>query len=104
MVLLGGANRTVARKELMRLGRKNLENIHGVSMSAYSFIETYTEWLGMNRKERADILGPEAERADIIIAGLSPIVFLIEYLQTPEIVFSESGVREGVLYSMLKRE
>ena len=43
-------------------------------------------------------------RADIIIAGLSPIMFLIEYLQTPEIIFSESGVREGVLYSMLKRE
>ncbi|MBD9204609.1 MAG: exopolyphosphatase [Lactobacillus ruminis] len=104
LVLLGGANRTVARKELMRLGRKDLENIHGVSMSAYSFIETYTEWLGMDRKERADILGPEAERADIIIAGLSPIMFLIEYLQTPEIIFSESGVREGVLYSMLKRE
>ena len=58
----------------------------------------------MDCKERADILGPEAERADIIIAGLSPIMFLIEYLQTPEIIFSESGVREGVLYSMLKRK
>lgn len=104
LVLLGGASRTVARKELMRLGRTDLEHIHGISMSSYSFLETYTEWLGMTCRERADVLGPEASRADIIIAGLTPIALLVEYLQIPEIQFSESGVREGVIYSMLKRQ
>ena len=53
--------------------------------------------------QRKAVLGSEAPRADIIIGGLTPVAFLLEYLQIPEIIFSESGVREGVLYSMLQK-
>ena len=67
------------------------------------FLETYTDWLGKDVMQRKAILGSEAPRADIIIGGLTPVAFLLEYLQIPEIIFSESGVREGVLYSMLQK-
>lgn len=102
LVLLGGANRTVARQELLRLGREDLDQIHGLKMSTYMFLETYLDWLGKDVAQRKAVLGPEAQRADIIIGGLTPIAFLLEYLQIPEVIFSESGVREGVLYSMLQ--
>ena len=103
LVLLGGASRTIARKEMARLGKLDKMQFHGMKMSAYSFIQTYIEWLGMDKTARQQALGPEKDRADIIISGLTPIALLIEYLQIPEIIFSESGVREGVIYSMIRK-
>lgn len=35
LVLLGGANRTVARQELLRSGKDELDQIHGLKLSAY---------------------------------------------------------------------
>jgi len=101
LVLLGGANRTVARTEMMRRGQKNLDEFHGVKMSARSFLNIYTDWLGLNYKQRQARLGVEADRADIILGGLTPIAQLIQQLDIPQLIFSESGVREGILYSMV---
>ncbi len=101
LVLLGGANRTVARTEMMRRGQKNLDEFHGVKMSARSFLNIYTDWLGLNFSQRRERLGIEADRADIILGGLTPIAQLIQQLDIPELIFSESGVREGILYSMV---
>lgn len=101
LVLLGGANRTVARTEMQRRGAKNLDDFHGVKMSARSFLNIYTDWLGLDRREREQRLGIDAERADIILGGLTPIALLIQQLEIPEIIFSESGVREGILYTSI---
>ncbi|KRM64078.1 exopolyphosphatase [Ligilactobacillus agilis DSM 20509] len=101
LVLLGGANRTVARTEMMRRGQKNLDEFHGVKMSARSFLNIYTDWLGLDFSQRQERLEVEADRADIILGGLTPIAQLIQQLDIPELIFSESGVREGILYSMV---
>ena len=101
LVLLGGANRTVARTEMMCRGQKNLDEFHGVKMSARSFLNIYTDWLGLDFSQRQERLGVEADRADIILGGLTPIAQLIQQLDIPELIFSESGVREGILYSMV---
>lgn len=101
LVLLGGANRTVARTEMMRRGQKNLDEFHGVKMSARSFLNIYTDWLGLDFSQRQERLGVEADRADIILGGLTPIAQLIQQLDISELIFSESGVREGILYSMV---
>lgn len=101
LVLLGGANRTVARTEMMRRGQKKLDEFHGVKMSARSFLNIYTDWLGLDFSQRQERLGVEADRADIILGGLTPIAQLIQQLDISELIFSESGVREGILYSMV---
>lgn len=103
LVLLGGANRVVARVEMKRRGQE-LEDFHGIRMSARSFLNIYTEWLGLNQAERATKLGVDGERADIILGGLTPIAQLISQLAIPELIFSESGVREGLLASSLTEE
>ena len=101
LVLLGGANRTVDRTEMMKKKKKNLDEFHGVKMSARSFLNIYTDWLGLDFSQRQERLGVEADRADIILGGLTPIAQLIQQLDIPELIFSESGVREGILYSMV---
>ena len=66
LVLLGGANRTVARQELLRSGKDEFKQIHGLKLSTYMFLETYTDWLGKDVMQRKAVLGSEAPRADII--------------------------------------
>ncbi len=61
LVLLGGANRTVARQELLRSGKDEFKQIHGLKLSTYMFLETYTDWLGkdvMQKKSRFGKRGP----------------------------------------------
>lgn len=102
LVLLGGANRTVARYELCKRNAKKLTDLHGLTLKGSEFADIYGEWLAMTCQERQQVLKEEADRADIIIGGLTPVVQLVQTLALPEIVFSESGVREGVIFEMLK--
>lgn len=102
LVLLGGANRTVARKGNNGQSLLQQKSLHGAKMSAFDFVEIFQDWLGQDRAERARSLGEEHDRADIIIAGLTPVVLLIQQYEVPEIIFSESGVREGIIAELQK--
>ncbi len=103
LVLLGGANRTVARQGKQPGGQTDPQNLHGRKMSTFSFLEIFQRWLGLDKKEREAQLGVEKERADIIIAGLTPIVLMIQKYAVTNIIFSESGVREGIIAESLKK-
>ena len=41
--------------------------------------------------------GLEPERADIIIGGMLPLVSLLQRNSDGRVIFSESGVREGII-------
>ncbi|MBN7273748.1 exopolyphosphatase [Ligilactobacillus pobuzihii] len=102
LVLLGGANRTVARQGQQNSTGENDQSLHGKKMSSFSFVEVFQDWLAKDRQELENALGVEKERADIIIAGLTPVVLLLEKYDIPEVVFSESGVREGIIAELTK--
>ena len=102
LVLLGGANRTVARQGQQNSTGENDQSLHGKKMSSFSFVEVFQDWLAKDRQELEYALGVEKERADIIIAGLTPVVLLLEKYDIPEVVFSESGVREGIIAELTK--
>lgn len=104
LVLLGGANRTVARQGFWQGQAKAGQSLHGTKMSAYAFIEVFAKWLSQNKQEREQSLGIEKDRADIIIGGLTPVVMLLEKYLLPEVIFSESGVREGIIAETLKKQ
>lgn len=97
LVLLGGANRTVARQGQNNVMSKNKTSLHGQKMSAFNFTEIFQRWLGQDKRERERSLGVEKDRADIIVAGLTPMVMMIQQFGVPEVIFSESGVREGII-------
>ncbi len=104
IVLLGGCNRTVARIQKRKLHQNNLEQIHGFKIPRKDFTDVYTDLLGKNRRERKTISGMEQNRADIILGGMTPIVMLLQVLQSSNVVFSESGAREGFMYTFLKQQ
>lgn len=97
IILLGGANRSLARMDGQQKGLPEQVELHGYTMTADAIFQRFHTMAAMTRAERAELLGAEANRADIIIAGMLPLVELIIMTGAREVIFSSSGVREGIL-------
>lgn len=100
IVLLGGANRTLARmtRAYHHHGRRHSSgSIHGYQLSSRVVFATYRELLSKNLAQRKRMPGLEPERADIIIGGMLPLVSLLQRNSDGRVIFSESGVREGII-------
>lgn len=95
IVLLGGANRTLAR--MSRPYHHSHGGIHGYHLTARVVFATYRELLNRNLSQRKRMPGLEADRADIIVGGMLPLVCLLQRTSDGRVIFSESGVREGII-------
>ncbi|MBS9335235.1 exopolyphosphatase [Fructobacillus sp. M1-13] len=105
IILLGGANRSLAKmaekKGWTQQGQKSL---HGLFLTAEHVEEVFFEIAQMDRQEREHFAGLEKSRADIIISGLLPVLNLVRQLHSPKVIFSESGVREGLIFELIQKE
>ncbi|MCH3921977.1 Ppx/GppA family phosphatase [Limosilactobacillus sp.] len=98
IVLLGGANRTLARMTWAYHHRhRRQHSIHGYQISSRVVFATYRELLNRNLAQRKRMVGLEADRADIIVGGMLPLVSLLQRNSDGRVIFSESGVREGII-------
>ncbi|HJA74675.1 Ppx/GppA family phosphatase [Limosilactobacillus pontis] len=98
IVLLGGANRTLARMTWSYHHRhRRQRSIHGYQLSSRVVFATYRELLNRNLAQRKQMPGLEPERADIIVGGMLPLVSLLQRNSDGRVIFSESGVREGII-------
>ena len=100
IVLLGGANRTLARMSQAYHHRGHHHpygSIHGYQLTSRVVFATYRELLNKNLNQRKRMPGLEPERADIIIGGMLPLVSLLQRNSDGRVIFSESGVREGII-------
>lgn len=102
IVLLGGANRTLARMS-RNYRHKDRGSIHGYHLSARAVYATFRELLSRNLIQRKKISGLEPERADIIIGGMLPLVALLQKTDDGRVIFSESGVREGIIAEYVQK-
>ena len=64
---------------------------------------TYRELLNRNLAQRKKMPGLEADRADIIIGGMLPLVCLLQRNSDGRVIFSESGVREGIITEYIQK-
>ncbi|MDR3189668.1 MAG: exopolyphosphatase [Lactobacillaceae bacterium] len=97
IILLGGANRSLARLDRLKHGLPADSNFHGYEMTTADVLATFEAMSKMTLAQRAEIMGAEANRADIILSGLLPLINLIKSTNAPKVIFSASGVREGIL-------
>lgn len=97
IILLGGANRSLARLDRVKHGLPADSDFHGYEMSTSAVMETYHKLTTMTKDEREELLDLEANRADIIVSGLLPLIELIKRTGAGKVIFSASGVREGLL-------
>ncbi|WP_188350839.1 Ppx/GppA phosphatase family protein [Leuconostoc pseudomesenteroides] len=103
VILLGGANRSLARMARTRSGEAEINQIHGYEMSYELVMSIFDEIRYMTRADREQVAGLETARADIIISGLLPLVNLMRLIEAPKVIFSESGVREGLIAETLSQ-
>ena len=97
IVLLGGANRTLARMNRRHQKISRINNIHGYRLKTESVNRTFKSLITRNLEARKKMSGLEASRADIIVGGMLPLVMLLQMIDADRVIFSESGVREGII-------
>lgn len=102
IVLLGGANRTLARMSYA-YRRQHSSSIHGYRLSSRVVYATYRELLGRNLPQRKKVPGLEDDRADIIVGGMLPLICLLQRNSDGRVIFSESGVREGIITEYIQQ-
>ncbi|QMU07185.1 exopolyphosphatase [Levilactobacillus suantsaii] len=103
IVGLGGANRTLAKINRRKKNFLNAEDVHGYKLTDEDVYETLTRLLGATLEERKKVPGLAKERADIIIGGLIPVTLLMRLLDSQQIIFSNAGLRDGILFEYLNK-
>ncbi|KRN93651.1 Ppx/GppA family phosphatase [Pediococcus stilesii] len=103
IVLLGGANRTLARMNRRRQKISRINNIHGYRLKTESVNRTFRALITRNLDARKKMAGLETSRADIIVGGMLPLVMLLQMIDADRVIFSESGVREGIISEYINK-
>ncbi|MCO0832046.1 exopolyphosphatase [Fructobacillus sp. W13] len=105
VILLGGANRSLAKMaEKNSWTSRGIEDLHGLSITQDHVEQIFHAISHMTREEREHLAGLEKNRAGIIISGLLPVLNLTRVLQSSSVIFSESGVREGLIFELIQKE
>lgn len=104
LILLGGANRSLARMSRRQQQILHVEQIHGYQLTTPEVFRLFSMLLRKNLSQRRQVSGLEPDRADIIIGGIMPLVLLLQMLDSDRVIFSESGVREGIIHAYLNQE
>jgi len=81
-----------------------ISRLHGYALSAKGLHDIVGQIASMRQKERDEISGLSAERADSIVGGALAIEALMEFVGAKNILVSGQGVREGIALRLLKME
>lgn len=76
------------------------ESIHGRHLTFEEVKKEMTLIKETPIAERAKIPYMEARRADIMMSGCAPVYTLMEMLGSPHLICCQTGLRDGVLFSM----
>lgn len=106
IVALGGCNRALAKvyRWQQALNPDEVRPVHGLTMRSEEAFLIMRQLLEADRQTRAGIRGITKVRADVIVGGLLPLISLVRQLSINEISFSNSGLREGLLFKYLEQQ
>lgn len=101
LVCLGGSNRTLAKINRRKSNFLNFEDTHGYRLRDTAIYDTFDEVVSKDAMGRAEIPGLARDRADIIVGGMIPAITLMRFLDSDRMIFSQNGLREGILFEHL---
>ena len=94
---IGGTARNIAKMDQRKLSYP-ITKLHNYEIPYHRFHEILEEVKGKTLEERKKISGLSSERVDIIIAGLTIVEELFNYVNTKTLVVGGCGLREGLFY------
>lgn len=95
---MGGTVRTLARIDQKQRGYP-FDRVHGYLLSREAVAGIIEQLARRNRREREELPGLKAERADVSLAGAVIIDALMEKGGFGALLVSGQGVREGIFYN-----
>ncbi|USS84855.1 Ppx/GppA family phosphatase [Fructilactobacillus myrtifloralis] len=103
IVLIGGAARTLARINRRRQHFRRVDEIQNYQLTRKQVDQTMRELLSKPLAKRQLINGLESDRADVIIGGLLNLTAVMDFIDSKRVIFSDGGVREGVINEYLEQ-
>jgi exopolyphosphatase/guanosine-5'-triphosphate,3'-diphosphate pyrophosphatase len=101
----GGTFTTLAEIQQARRGDRartgRAATVQGYRLSLVDIERTLDELMDLPVRERRNVPGLPAARADIIVAGTLVVSRLAQYFGCPEIWVHEKGIRDGLLLEMI---
>lgn len=106
LIVLGGSNRTIAkiRRREITNNVDDAPDIHGMHLPTQYIFDLTAKLISMNKAQRMQVPGLSRNRADVIVGGLIPISLVLRNLQIGEVIFSNHGLRDGILYDYLAHQ
>lgn len=93
---VGGSAKTLATLSLKEI--KSVDEVHGLSVPVNKVASIYQKVYSTPVSLRQNIPGMEKSRADIILAGLTPMKALMDMLGSKKCTVCSHGVKEGVFF------
>lgn len=93
---VGGSAKTLATLALKEL--KSVDEVHGYNVPCNKVSAIYQKIYSTPPTLRQNIPGMEKSRADIILAGLTPMKALMDMLGSKKCTVCSHGVKEGVFF------
>ncbi|NTV66058.1 MAG: Ppx/GppA family phosphatase, partial [Oscillochloris sp.] len=94
---MGGTVRTLARMD-QKQRNYPLDRVHGYVLGRPALGNLIEQMAGSTKRERENLAGLKADRADVTLAGAVIIDQLLEQGGFQELIVSGQGVREGIFY------
>lgn len=79
------------------------EDLHGYTMNRDFVFEKAFELIKTPLQKRILMDGIGKGRADIILGGVVPLIAVMRYIDSPKLITCVSGLREGVMYDIIKK-
>ncbi len=97
VVAIGGNHRAVGK--IWRNNQDIDTPLHGFEITRENINGIYIDLLDAESSRRQVMLGKNKDRADIISAGLAPLIQVLRLTDARRVIFCETGLREGVLFA-----
>lgn len=100
---LGGTLRNLGRIAQQQ-NPVELQSLHNYSLAPDKALEIIDQLKDKNLHERSRVPGLNKGRGDIIVGGLLPLKTLMKHFNPPVLIFSGSGLREGLFFEKFLQE
>ena len=95
---IGGSARAMAM--LYKKQYLSPDLVDGVKIPYHAVAKIYQDIFATPLEKRKDIKGMDVSRADIILAGLTPVKVLMDMIGSPNVSVCAAGVKEGVFFRL----
>ena len=100
LIATGGTPATLAAIHLL-MDSYDGDRVHGLRLPYSAIRKMYEEIISVSLEVRSSMIGLESSRADIIIPGIMIMMSIMDLLGVQEMVVSDYGLMEGILYDVL---